>query len=179
MLKLLSAGVSFSCNFLACRGGLGKRRIFRAVRRYRMADRVPGAVQRCLRCSAEPGPILTRLHGRRITGAVDLTFASVLPRVLQANVKSKTAPEINIASVPLVLTFVNEPSAAGYECQNRGTSASRRGVARRAASGARWRHAVTFPRHVLPRFCLIMSLIRNRGRRECRARQAHPQPRMQ
>src|SRR3984885_14395954 len=117
MLKLLSAGVSFSCNFLACRGGLGKRRIFRAVRRYRMADRVPGAVQRCLRCSAEPGPILTRLHGRRITGAVDLTFASVLPRVLQANVKSKTAPEINIASVPLVLTFVNEPSAAGYECQ--------------------------------------------------------------
>src|SRR5215475_4956067 len=27
------------------------------------------------------------------TGAVDLTFASVLPRVLIANVKSKTAPE--------------------------------------------------------------------------------------
>src|SRR5271163_2310641 len=105
MLKLLSAGVSFSGNFLACRGGLGKRRIFRAVRRYRMANRVPGAVQRCLRCSAEPGPILTRLHGPRIS------------------------------------------------------SASRRGVARRAASGARWRHAFTFPRHVLHGFCLIMSLL--------------------
>jgi hypothetical protein len=25
----------------------------------------------------------------------------------------------NFASVPLVLTFVNEPAATGYECQNR------------------------------------------------------------
>ena len=54
-------------------------------------------------------------------GLVDLTFASVLPRVLEANAKSKTTPE-SIAGVPLVLTFVNEPAATGYECQNRDTS---------------------------------------------------------
>jgi len=60
MLKFLSAGASFSPNFLACRGGLGKRRIFRGMRRYRIANRVPGAVRRCLRCSAEPGPLSAR-----------------------------------------------------------------------------------------------------------------------
>ena len=37
---------------------------------------------------------------------------------------SNPKPHCNLifASVPLVLTFVNEPSAAGYECQNRNTS---------------------------------------------------------
>jgi hypothetical protein len=59
-----------------------------------------------------------------ITGAgvVDLTFVSVLPRVLEANVKSKTTQNPKFASVPLVLTFENEPASTPYECQNRDIS---------------------------------------------------------
>src|SRR6478736_2196428 len=46
----------------------------------------------------------------RDTGAVDLTFAPVLPRTLMANVKSKKRTrKLSLASVPLVLTFVNKP----------------------------------------------------------------------
>jgi hypothetical protein len=51
---------------------------------------------------------------------VDLTFDSVSQRFLKSNVKSKTTLESNFAGVPLVLTFVNEPAATGYEFQNRG-----------------------------------------------------------
>ena len=47
----------------------------------------------------------------RSTSAVDLTFASVFPRVLKAIVKSKTALESYLSSVPLVLTFVKELAA--------------------------------------------------------------------
>ena len=49
MVTSFSAGVSSDpgflviCDFLACRGDLGKRRIFRAVRRYRIAKRPRGA----------------------------------------------------------------------------------------------------------------------------------------
>lgn len=50
---------------------------------------------------------------------MDLTFASVLLRIPQAKVKSETALELMFANVPLVLTFVKEPVAMGYECQNR------------------------------------------------------------
>src|ERR1700722_6381371 len=53
----------------------------------------------------------------------DLTFASLLPRVLQANVKPKATLRIQyFASVPLV----NELPATGYECQNRDTRTGRR-----------------------------------------------------
>jgi len=52
---------------------------------------------------------------------VDLTFASVAPRVLDANVKSKTTLKDTFASVPLVLTFANEQAAKQYECQNQDT----------------------------------------------------------
>jgi hypothetical protein len=41
---------------------------------------------------------------------VDLTFASVSPRVFHANVKSKTTLESISAGVPLVLTFVKVPA---------------------------------------------------------------------
>jgi hypothetical protein len=45
-------------------------------------------------------------------GVADLTFASVSPRVGEANVKSETTPEsFMFAGVPLVLTLVNEPAA--------------------------------------------------------------------
>jgi hypothetical protein len=38
--------------------------------------------------------------------AMDLTFASVFPRVVEANVKSKPHYNHIVASVPLILTFV-------------------------------------------------------------------------
>jgi hypothetical protein len=44
-------------------------------------------------------------------GVVDLTFASVSLRGRQANVKSETTPGLVFASVPMVLTFANEPAA--------------------------------------------------------------------
>jgi hypothetical protein len=49
-----------------------------------------------------------------------------LPRLLQANVKSKTTLESDICSVPLVLTFVNEFAAAAHECQTRDTNVARK-----------------------------------------------------
>ena len=55
------------------------------------------------------------------TNVVDLTFATVSQRGSRANVKSKTTLDFMFASVPLVLTFVNEPAATRYECQNRDT----------------------------------------------------------
>jgi hypothetical protein len=42
-----------------------------------------------------------------------------------------------------------------------------------------FRHASAFPRHVMPGLRKIRSLRKQRGHRECRARQAHPQPRVQ
>jgi hypothetical protein len=58
----------------------------------------------------------------RDTSVVDLTFDSVSRRILKSNVKSKATLESNLAGVALVLTFVNELAATGYECQNRDTS---------------------------------------------------------
>jgi hypothetical protein len=66
---------------------------------------------------------LHRVEGDLSNASVaDLTFAPVSQRVLKANVKSKATLESIFTSVPLVLTFVNEPAAMAYECQNRDTS---------------------------------------------------------
>jgi hypothetical protein len=47
---------------------------------------------------------------------VDLTFATVYPRLRMANVKSSAAPESFFASVPEVLTFAKVVAATGCEC---------------------------------------------------------------
>ena len=44
--------------------------------------------------------------------------------IFPASVVDLTFEKSGFASVPLVLTFVNEPAAVGYECQNRDTSGS-------------------------------------------------------
>jgi hypothetical protein len=55
---------------------------------------------------------LHRVEGDLSNASVaDLTFAPVSQRVLKANAKSKATLESIFTSVPLVLTFVNEPAA--------------------------------------------------------------------
>jgi hypothetical protein len=63
---------------------------------------------------------LDMLLGAQLGG---LTFATVLPRVGYANVEIQShTRKITSADVPLVLTFVNQPAATPYECQNRDIS---------------------------------------------------------
>src|SRR5579864_5181558 len=55
--------------------------------------------------------------------AVDLTFASGAPRVLEERMSNpKPHSKQMFGGVPLVLTFVNEPAAIRYECQNSDTN---------------------------------------------------------
>jgi hypothetical protein len=50
-----------------------------------------------------------------VTGVADLTFDSMSRRVLQANVKSKATPNLNLLAVQLILTFAKV--AAEKECE--------------------------------------------------------------
>src|ERR1700691_1048170 len=58
------------------------------------------------------------------TNVVDLTFALV-PLRSECQIQNHTG-KLQFASVPLVLTFVNEPAAMGYECQTRDTRSCRK-----------------------------------------------------
>src|SRR5579864_1683804 len=117
MLNSVSAGVSYSPNFLACRRRLGKRRIFRAVRLYRMAKRVPGAVQRALRCTAEPGPIhdpapWTPDHK---CGGFDIRFSIAARPPSECQIQNSTR-NLYLLVVLLILTFAKAAAEKGCEC---------------------------------------------------------------